>query len=159
MRITVGKSAFLFSRFGRSVGLGGRIRWVCACFTVYSDTRSGPQNRPLRARGVDCGSHLSRWRVFSARLLPAPPENVFSRSDCGPDPSKRRIFPFRLRPGSIAGRAFSVRWRPGPLEVTCFLSPIAALTLEMTCVLRPIATRTPRSDVLSRSDYDPGPSK
>ena len=67
VRVTVGKPTFRFSRCGRSDGLGGRIRWVRACFTVYFDTRSGSKNRPLRARGVDCGSHLSGWRVFSAR--------------------------------------------------------------------------------------------
>ena len=88
VRVTVGKPTFRFSRFGRSVGFGDRIRLISACFIVYSDTRSGPQNRPLRARGVDCGSHLSRWRVSSVRLRPEPFDNVFSRSDCDPGPSK-----------------------------------------------------------------------
>ena len=65
-----------------------------------------------------------------------------------------RVWTFRANPvvpplespgSSSKWRVFSVRLRPGPLKVTCFLGPMA------TCA--------PGSDVFSRSDCDPGPSK
>ena len=43
MRVSVGKSTFRFSRFGRSSGFGGRIRLISTRFTVYFGMRSGPQ--------------------------------------------------------------------------------------------------------------------
>ena len=58
-----------------------------------------------------------------------PPRSDVSRPGRDPGPSRCRVF--------------SGRWQPGPLEVTCFLGPIA--------------TRSPRSDVFSRSEYDPDP--
>ena len=53
VRVTVGKPTFRFWRFGRRVGLGGRIRWICTCFTVYSEPRSGPPKSTPSGPG-DC---------------------------------------------------------------------------------------------------------
>ena len=41
VRVPVGKPTFPFSRFGRGVAFGVRIRWICTSFSVYFDMRSG----------------------------------------------------------------------------------------------------------------------
>ena len=139
------------SQLGRHFGLFGPRIPIVVRFPA--DKIPFPRERTQKVASITAlwavGPSNPGWccdpRTFSARLRPgplevtrfltpiatrAPPSVVFSRSDCDPAPSKRRVF--------------SVRLRPGPLEVACFLVPIAA--------------RPPRGHVFSRSDCDPVPA-
>ena len=106
MRVAVGKPTFRFSRFGRSGGLGGRIRGVSTCFTVYFGTRSGPQKSAPSGPGGAQGALGGRvfagsgripadcYRLGGAARAPGQPDPVHL-THCGPS---GRILP-RGAPG------------------------------------------------------------
>ena len=68
MRVSVGKSTFRFSRFGRSGGFGVRIRLISTRFTVYFDMRSGPQKAPPSGPGGAQGGVGGRVFAGSGRI-------------------------------------------------------------------------------------------
>ena len=76
MRVTVGPT-FRFSRLGRGVGFGGRIRLVSTRFTVYFGMRSGPPTcvpgPPNRPPALEPSYVLRRATTTAWTYPTAPP--------------------------------------------------------------------------------------